>query len=190
MINTDNNMDIDKLRSAWQECEVAEPKGVADSGVKSMQPHRSRLMRQHLVLAGVCGFWAVISIPLLCINPMVGFPMMAGLYMSIYFAMMGVLAVLEYYAYKDIDVYNMPVRSCMAAVLSAKRLRRHCKIAGMAMALPLLGYMIWFFHGVSTEMFAGALIGTVAGAFIGVLMDIRIRRHLREMTRYLESLDA
>ena len=39
-------------------------------------------------------------------------------------------------------------------------------------------------------MFVGAWVGLVTGAFIGVMIDMRVRRHLRQMTEFLESLES
>lgn len=190
MMNTNRNIDLDALRSAWREFNVAPPREVVMNGRKAMQTHRTSLMRQHRVSSLVCAVWAVLSVPLLCLNSDVQLPVWAGMYLSMYFAVMGVISMLEYYSYKDIDVYCMSVRDCMKAVLHAKKLRRRGKIAGMTMAIPALGYMLWFFHGVSMAMFVGAWAGLVTGAFIGVMIDMRVRRHLRQMTEFLESLES
>lgn len=190
MMNTDENINIDKLRSVWQEFTVAEPKGLIKPGTSAMLDHRSKLMRQHMILAVVCGIWAVFIMPLLGIKVLVGFPWYAGVYLSLYFAVMGVFTILQYYAYKDIDMCTMSVRECLGAVLKAKTLRLRSKIVGAFMATPALGYMFWFSYHENMAMFMGCVTGAVIGLYVGILMDIRIRRRLRDMARYLQSLDS
>ncbi|MDE7024816.1 MAG: hypothetical protein K2O88_02920 [Paramuribaculum sp.] len=189
-MNTDNNnISLEDMRSVWQGFTVADSVQAHFSGSTSMLDHRSKLMRQQKALIVVAVMWALLSMPLLCLNPAIGLPLWAGVILVIYFVLMGIMSIALYHSYKDIDMCTMSVRECMAAVLKAKTLRRNGRIVGMIVATPVLGYLLWFFYQINKITFVGAVVGAVFGLFIGLIVDLRMRRHLREMARYLESLD-
>lgn len=188
MMNTDNNINIEDMRSAWQGFCVAEPQQFNPAKKTEILNHRSKLLRQQKVIVAVGLVWAVFSMPVLCLNPTINFPIWAGAYLSLYFAVLAILAMIQYYAYKDIDMCTMSVRECLGAVLKAKTLRLKINIAGYIIATPTLAYMLWFFYHLNTITFIGAVSGAVIGLFLGVMIEIRMRRHLRQMSRYLSSL--
>lgn len=183
---------IDDIKAAWQNLNVAVPPPYGGDGIvpDGLRSHRATLMFQQKCLGLLAGLWALISVPLLCLNPGISMPLWAGIYTSVYFAVMCILAVVEYYAFKDVDMGTMSVKECMGAVLKAKHLRLRIKIAGTLMCTPILGYMLWYFYQISVIMFVGAVCGAVAGLIIGIIIDIKARRHLRDMSRYLSSLSA
>lgn len=189
MMNTDNNINLEDMRSAWQGFCVAEPQQFNPAKKTEILNHRSKLLRQQRIIVIVGAIWAVLSMPLLCLNPSINFPIWAGAYLSLYFAVLAILAMFQYYAYKDIDMCTMSVRECMAAVLKAKTMHLRFKITGYIIAAPTLAYLLWFFYNLNTITFIGAVTGAVFGLIIGVMMEIRMSRHLRQMSRYLKSLD-
>ena len=188
-MNTDKDIDIEDMRSAWQGWCVSEPQKFDPDKKIAILDHRGKLLRQQCAIIVLGAVWSLLSVPLLCLNPVINFPIWAGIYLSVYFAVLAVFALFQYYAYKDIDMYSMSVRQCLAAELKAKTLHMRIKIIGYVIAIPTVVYLLWFFYHVNMATFAGAVCGLVLGLCIGIMMEMRMRRHLRRMSRYLESLD-
>lgn len=187
-----NMTDIDNIRAAWQGLDIPSvPDYPVDSkSVYGMKSHKDSVMRQYRIFAIIAGMWAVLTMPFMCLNPVIELPLWAGAYMSVYFVVMCLLSFKVYYAVKDINIGMLSVRECLNAVFRVKKLRFQGRVAGAILAIPLLAYLLSYFYHIDRIMFIGAVSGAVFGLIVGIFADMRIRRHLREMSRYLKALDA
>lgn len=187
-----NMTDIDNIRAAWQGLDIPSvPDYPVDSkSVYGMKSHKDSVMRQYRIFSIIAGMWAVFTMPFMCLNPVIELPLWAGTYMSVYFIVMCLLSLKVYYAVKDINIGMLSVRDCLKAVLRVKKLRFQGRVAGAILVIPLLAYLLSYFYHIDRIMFIGAVSGAVFGLIVGIVADMRIRRHLREMSRYLKALDA
>jgi|GEM_PF-1624620 hypothetical protein len=187
-----NMTDIDNIRAAWQGLDIPSvPDCPVDSkSVYGMKSHKDSVMRQYRIFAVIAGIWAVLTMPFMCLNPVIELPLWAGAYMSAYFVVMCLLSLKVYYAVKDINIGMLSVRECLETVFRVKKLRFQGRVVGAILVIPLLAYLLSYFYHIDRIMFVGAVSGAVFGLIAGILADMRIRRHLREMSRYLKTLDA
>lgn len=181
-------MNIDELRRSWnaidadtREIDAANSdfRRKIESG--TVTSARSRLLRtlrmqQVLILVG-----------LFAIRVLWNFnPLLTGLCL-LFFIIMGVLVSYEFFRLRSISFPQIPVAQARWEIYAMKRRYFWYRVVGMTLGIPLVGWMLWFFYGIDTGMFIGGCTGAVIGLAIGISINIRRARLLRQMRREIDE---
>lgn len=178
-----NTTDLDMLKAGWQSLNAPASGNNRSRSVCRPVAVKSVTARERLVsfyrrVVAVCTVWTGVSLCYLCGDL---FPWWMSSLLAVYFALMGMLTYRVLRSARRIDFGSMSVIEAMEAVCEVQSRRTVQRTVGMMICIPLLSVMFMFFASVSRAMLLGGVIGLVVGAGIGILMELRVRRWIREM---------
>lgn len=187
--------ELDNLKSTWQSLNdshghrrTALPDEACDAPRGDLRPRGAarphRIVGIYRRLTVICALWVPLS--LLFIRSGL-FPQWMPYAMAGYFVVMGALAYSVLDAVRRIDFCRMSVVEAMKAVCHIQRLRLWHKGIGILMCVPMLTVMFMSFAHINNEVLLGGVLGLVAGAAIGLTLDMKVRREIRQIKQTLEE---
>lgn len=179
--------DFEILKGHWQA--LCNTLGRPDMTVRDISRSQSKVAKvrrfyQCLFVVGLC--WIVLS-PV--VFGFIGLPVIMGLVCSAYFAVMSWMSYVMMSKIDDIDYSTMSVKELLHALRSAMRTKKIQQIAGVCMATPLLGYMLYSFHLIDVAVFYGGVTGLILGLTVGLCADYRVRKTLKGLEEELFGVE-
>lgn len=175
-------MDIDNLRQEWKSIEVPpckeatrelERKVASGKGAHSL---RDRLKRISLRLTAECVIGA------LCLIPLVSEHVLLVVLVSAFFVVMGVMHAVQYRMLSRLDLSAATVIEALGMVCRLESFRRTRRMIGLTLMVPLMVYMVMSFaDSYGVYMLPCCLLGLVAGCVVGIAVNRRTTKLLREM---------
>ncbi len=173
-------MDIDNLRQEWKSIEVPpckeatrelERKVASGKGAHSL---RDRLKRISLRLTAECVIGALCLIPLVSDHVL------------LVVLVMGVMHAVQYRMLSRLDLSAATVIEALGMVCRLELFRRTRRMIGLTLMVPLMVYMVMSFaDSYDVYMLPCCLLGLVAGCVVGIAVNRRTTKLLREMKSQL-----
>ena len=173
-------MDIDNLRQEWKSIEVPpckeatrelERKVASGKGAHSL---RDRLKRISLRLTAECVIGA------LCLH------VLLVVLVSAFFVVMGVMHAVQYRMLSRLDLSAATVIEALGMVCRLELFRRTRRMIGLTLMVPLMVYMVMSFaDSYDVYMLPCCLLGLLAGCVVGIAVNRRTTKLLREMKSQL-----
>lgn len=111
------------------------------------------------------------------------------LILCVFFLVMGGIQVHTYLTTDAINLSRMTVAEALKSVYDLEKMRWRKRALGMITGIPLLLYMLYFFHSIDEPViFYGGCTGVAVGATIGLIINHRNVELLKEMRRELEDI--
>lgn len=79
----------------------------------------------------------------------------------------------------------MTMKEMLNAFTDLKIHRSRCRIFGYMLSLPLLFLLLYYMYQIEESMYYAGIVGGVIGAAIGIGMDLKVSREIREMRQSL-----
>lgn len=184
-------MDLDSIKSQWQKAD-ATPK-THDTGKllelarkKNVRTASEKLANRFRTL-GVVSFLAIVCAqPLSRILGEKAWPLVL-----VYMLFMITLGVMDLWLYSTIKKgrwMELPIAHAYEAVTRFRIRRLRLQVVSIALAIPLLAWMLWIFYQHENEgLFIGGLVGLVAGLIAGLITNARINREIRYLKNQLSD---
>ena len=111
------------------------------------------------------------------------------LILCVFFLVMGGIQVHTYLMTDAVNLSRMTVAEALKSVYELEQMRWRKRAFGMITGIPLLLYMLYFFHSIDEPViFYGGCTGVAIGATIGLIINHRNVELLKEMKRELEDI--
>lgn len=111
------------------------------------------------------------------------------LILCVFFLVMGGIQVHTYLMTDAVNLSRMTVAEALKSVYELEQMRWRKRAFGMITGIPLLLYMLYFFHSIDEPViFYGGCTGVAIGATIGIIINHRNVELLKEMKRELEDI--
>ena len=111
------------------------------------------------------------------------------LILCVFFLVMGGIQVHTYLMTDAVNLSRMTVAEALKSVYDLEKMRWRKRAFGMITGIPLLLYMLYFFHSIDEPViFYGGCTGVAVGATIGLIINHRNVELLKEMRRELEDI--
>lgn len=177
-------MDIDDLKKQWHSVDVP------DAGIREVEREvtsgrnaltlRDRLMLISRRQALVCVAGALCMLPLGATHPVMTLLAVA------FFAIMGVMHMLQLRRLRALNLSCSTVREALAGVLAIETLRTVRRIIGITMAVPLgVGLIFAVTRAYGPLMFPACMAGLLAGCVVAFAVNRRSTRLLVEIKKAL-----
>ncbi len=175
-------MDLDSIKSQWQKADAPKcpdsEKLLELTRKKNVRTTSEKLARRFRSL-GVVSFLAIAFVgPLRNILGPLG-DNLAWVY-ALFMIAMGVMDLSLYRRIQQGHWMELPIAHAYQAVTRFRILRLRLQVVSIALAIPLLAWMLWiFYHHEDEGLFIGGLIGLVTGLVVGLCTNARINREIR-----------
>lgn len=111
------------------------------------------------------------------------------LLLCVFFLVMGGIQVHTYLMTDAVNLSRMTVAEALKSVYELEQMRWRKRAFGMLTGIPLLLYMLYFFHSIDEPViFYGGCTGVAIGATIGLIINHRNVELLKQMRRELEDI--
>ena len=170
-------MEIDRGASLQGGDPGAGAQGGFGEGAHSL---RDRLKRISLRLTAECVIGA------LCLIPLVSDHVLLVVLVSAFFVVMGVMHAVQYRMLSRLDLSAATVIEALGMVCRLELFRRTRRMIGLTLMVPLMVYMVMSFaDSYDVYMLPCCLLGLVAGCVVGIAVNRRTTKLLREMKSQL-----
>lgn len=182
---------LEELKRRWQTFDNADTPNVDTPSVFALSTassHRKSIVRTYRTSLIVCCV-SVALIPCSLLK-VLHVPLFMAYLCAVYFLIMGVLSAVGLDIVSRIDLAGMPTLEILRKVKRFQTYRVWSKVAGITMAVPLLGYMLYVFGNESIELLVSGMGGALVGLAIGLSRDRKVVRHIRSINDELKELSA
>lgn len=180
---------FDELRKSWKGLDMtARASAMADDAARraasgSLQTRKQYVLRVYRVLSIVTALWVGLC-PLVLLQS--GLPVWISCVSSLYFLVATIMCRYVYRKVRALDFGRMTTIELIDSVREVVTARRRQKIVLVTLMIPFLAALFYSFR-FNTPMIAGGITGIVVGGIIGVVKDMHVRRHLKELRDELLS---